>query len=449
MSMLQQTWIFCSRTQTEMNMKRIFKCLVLAIAFSSIAGCATASPVPENKVADQYDFDYMVQSSSINIVQVFDDGKNTFFQFAPDARVPAIFADTGDGFKFTDMEMFGPYIKVPFTSKRFMLKINNAIARVAYVGEKDKETSAPSIRNFKSSLQPSFDTTPHKSTNEFIGGAWGRDTKQVTNLNNYSYSDRMRGDTLEWTEIPSAMPEKQLQFRFGTTRISGFNPKQFHAMAKTFSGAVRIELTGFDDSSEKENLGKERVDAVANALAAAGISRDVIRTKTSRSVVTGSSKGEVLGVIITAYKANRYLPVPDMYEKNLSKAVANKTDGNKIQEMAADVKFEKSTPVQEKNDFIKINDVHVVSNEKSKEVIVWDLKVADVNVQNLFARWAKNSGYEVVFNGFPVIPVNGDSSFESKDIFTAIDYVISQSKIAGFEAPTPKLYTDNVIVFGE
>ena len=80
-----------------MNMKKAIKSLVLAIAVGAMTGCATATPIQETKVTDQYDFDYMVQSTSINIVQVFDDGKSTFFQLAPDARVPAIFADTGKG----------------------------------------------------------------------------------------------------------------------------------------------------------------------------------------------------------------------------------------------------------------------------------------------------------------------------------------------------------------
>lgn len=432
-----------------MIMKNIFKTLVLAFAIASVSGCATASQNQESKVADQYDFDYMVQSSSINIVQVFDDGKSTFFQLAPDARIPAIFADTGEGFKFTDMEMYGPYIKVPFTSKRFMLKINNAVARVAYVGDKQKETSAPAIKSFAATSSLGAETVPALPVNEFIGGPWGRDSQQETRLNKYSYSDRLRGDTVAWTELPNAMPEKQLQFKYGTTRISGMNPKQFHAMAKTFNDAVQVELTGFDDGSEKENLGKERVEAVANALAASGISRDVIKTKTARSVVSGSPKGVVLGVTITGYKANKYLPQPDKKIEKLSNVVAAKNQFNTIEQITADMKSGKISPADAKTALSKINDVQVAGGEKSKEVIVWNLKVEDANVQNMFARWAKNSGYEVVFNEFPVIPVNGDSTFESKDILTAIEFVLAQSKLAGIEVPAPKLYSDNVIVFGE
>ena len=431
-----------------MIMKKIIHSLALAIAFGSLAGCATANPMPEAKVGDQYDFEYMVQSSNINIVQVFDDGKSTFFQLAPDARVPAIFADTGDGFQFTDMEMFGPYIKVPFTSKRFMLKINNAVARVAYVGDKVKETTAPSMRSFKNTRMPEFDAHQSSLTNEFMGGAWGRDNKQETRHDQYSYSDRMRGDAVQWTELPNAMPEKQLQFRYGTTRISGMNPKQFHAMSKTFADAVQLELTGFDDGSEKENLAQERVEAVANALAAAGISRDVIKTKTSRSVVAGKAKGAVLGVTITGYKANKYV-ARNKPQENLSNVVASQRRANSIEQITADMKSGKISPSDAQIALSQINEVPVKSSEKSKEVIVWDLKRDDANVQTMFARWAKNSGYEIVFNDFPAIPVNGDSSFESKDLLTAIEFVLSQSKLAGIEVAPPKLYSDNVIVFGE
>lgn len=430
-------------------MKKILKSLSAAIAVFCIAGCASAAPESEKKVTDQYDFDYMVQSSGIRIVQVFDDGKNTFFQLAPEARVPAIFADTTDGFKFADMELYGPYIKVPFTAKRFMLKINNSVSRVAYVGEKPKDVVSATHQSFKPYQVPEFQTTPPETKNEFVGGVWGRDYKQETKLNNYSYSDRLRGDVVEWTEIPKPMQEKQLKFRFGTTRISGFNPKQFHAMAQNFVDANRIDLTGYDDSSDQENLGKERVEAVANALAAAGIPRSLMRIKNAKSVITGSAKGDVLGVTITGYKAEKYLPAVEVSEKNLSKAVAFKSDANSIEKVAGDRTAGEKPSVEKSNEISKLNDLKLVSNAKSNEVIVWDLKVSDTNVRDMFARWAKNSGYEIVFNEFPVIPVNGDSSFESKDIFTAIDYVLSQSKIAGFDAPIPKLYTDNVIVFGD
>lgn len=149
---------------------------------------------------------------------------------------------------------------------------------------------------------------------------------------------------------------------------------------------VQLELTGFDDGSEKENLAQERAEAVANALAAAGISRDVIKTKTSRSVVAGKAKGAVLGVTITGY-ANKYVAKNKPQEKIYPTLLFRQA--NSIEQITADMKSGKISPSDAQIALSQINEVPVKSSEKSKEVIVWDLKCDDANVQTMFARWAK------------------------------------------------------------
>lgn len=48
----------------------------------------------------------------------------------------------------------------------------------------------------------------------------------------------------------------------------------------------------------------------------------------------------------------------------------------------------------------------------------------------------------------PQFPLTVIPHSESKDLLTAIEFVLSQSKLAGIEVAPPKLYSDNV-VFGE
>ena len=182
--------------------------IVAKIASSFFLSCALAAcagtPEQPKKIVDNYDFDYMVQSESIKIVQVFDDGSSTFFQLSANGSIPAVFAEVEGDFKFAQMEMFGPYIKVPFTAKRYMLKIGNSIARVAYVGERVKESHPKIVESLHvKDPQAASVSNERELPNEYLGGAWGRDRPQVTTHNRYSYSDRMRGDRVEWTNIPS------------------------------------------------------------------------------------------------------------------------------------------------------------------------------------------------------------------------------------------------------
>jgi len=86
---------------------------------------------------------------------------------------------------------------------------------------------------------------------------------------------------------------------------------------------------------------------------------------------------------------------------------------------------------------------------RKSEISMWEIKKDDETMQTAIGRWALQSGYEVVFNDFPHVPVTGDLSFESKDFISAIKYMMAQVKIAGYTIDEPTLYSDNVMVFGK
>lgn len=428
-------------------MKFVVKIASSFLLSCTLAACASTSEPPK-KMVDKYDFDYMVQSESIKIVQVFDDGQNTFFQLSANGSIPAVFAEVEGDFKFAQMEMFGPYIKVPFTAKRYMLKIGNSIARVAYVGERVKESSPQLAESLPvKNPQGLGESIDQQLPNEYIGGVWGRDRPQTTTHNRYSYSDRMRGDRVEWTNIPSQMPEKPINFKFGTTTVADIAPKNFHAFAKEYASAIRIELIGYDDSSAKEGLAKERIEAVTSALVAAGIPRSVIRSKTARSIMQGSEKGKVLGVSIIGYKANLYVPESPPAIPDATGAVAASSNGDSISEVLKNLTLGRIKPSEAQAELARLSKAQPTAGKP--EVATWEIKNDDENLQVAIARWASQSGYEVVFNNFPYVPVTGDLSFESKDFISAMKYMMAQVKIAGYPIDEPTLYSDNVMVFGK
>lgn len=412
-----------------------------------VTACAS-TPAKEN-LFENYDFEYMVHSEKIKIVQVFDDGKSTFFQLSSDGAVPAVFADSGAGFSFTQMELYGPYIKVPFTAKRFLLKIGSSTARVAYVGDKVKDAGGKKAENVNPAAavaQP--DAKDLSLPNELVGGGWGRDQKVLTKHSTYSYSDRMRGDRVEWTSIPSPMSEKIIKFRFGTTTVAGITAKQFHGLAKEYANAVRVELIGYDDVSNKEGLAQQRVEAVTTALAASGIQRNLIKTRTAKSVMNGQEKGVVLGVSIIGYKANLYTPEAIVSATtNATAPVAQKAQASSIDHGSSQASEQTELGSKVGQGQAKKDLETDIQKKVVPEVVIWDLKKSDDDVKNVLTRWAKSSGYEVVFTDFPHIPVVGDASFESQDLMSAIDYVVKQSRVAGYVIPEPKAYSNNVVVF--
>lgn len=93
----------------------------------------------ESQGAAGYDFSYGNRGDrSVAPTQVFDNNKETFFQFSPDKTIPAIFAVSPcDRKVLLSPQARGPYLVVKGVYRKYSLQIGSRISTVEYAGKKE------------------------------------------------------------------------------------------------------------------------------------------------------------------------------------------------------------------------------------------------------------------------------------------------------------------------
>lgn len=81
----------------------------------------------------RYDFSYTAESR-LRPTQVFDDGRDTFFQFPSGAAVPAIFVHTAEGPVLAEQSLDAHRIRVKGLHAEFLLRLGQHKSRVLYAG---------------------------------------------------------------------------------------------------------------------------------------------------------------------------------------------------------------------------------------------------------------------------------------------------------------------------
>lgn len=98
----------------------------LADAAGSVSGIA-------GERLGRYDFSYTAESR-LRPAQVFDDGRDTYFQFPSGAAVPAIFVQTADGPVLAEQILDAHRIRIKGLHAEFLLRLGQLKSRVLYAG---------------------------------------------------------------------------------------------------------------------------------------------------------------------------------------------------------------------------------------------------------------------------------------------------------------------------
>jgi len=403
----------------------------------------------------QYDFSYLTSGElRATPVQVFDDGKSTFFQFRAGEAIPAIFNNKDGKVALMVPNFEGPYIRVLETSGRFTLQLGRAQAQVVYGGGGRDDT--PSIEAVaRSGLRTPYTGNgyPANPNVKLLASLTPTLSLGASDaLESNSYATPVKGDRVSWKESETEIFDRQVYFAVGTATLSAQAKKALADMATQLKGATAITVVGRDDSSEKEGLEKARANAIRDALLKMGVGGDRITVKIG---VMGEPRDklwpsdiQIERAVSTAIsrpslpQSDKAAHIQSNVEGLVAAGVLSREQGAAILRRAPESRPE-GTSMQP-------------SAAPTPPVVVnlevppsgFDFRASDKTIAGTIRRWAVATNYEVVWDASPTVdaPVNGDALVAAASMKDALDKVVTALQRKGYDLQAT-VYSNRVVRF--
>lgn len=396
------------------------------------------------QLVGSYDFSYMTTGSlRASPVQVFDDGRNTYFQFRAGEAIPAIFAQQNGSMQLLVPLHEGPYVKVERVHGQFTLQLGRAQAMVVHGA--GTRLDAP----------PMQAVAPSGMSTAYHGGEVRPGTRVVASLapaapalvddalERNSYATPTRGDRVGWVAPEMRVQEHVVWFPKGSTTLGPMGRKLVQGLARSTSASGRFIVMGRDDESLKEGLEQARADAMRDALVAAGVGRDRITTKIGvagkrdKNLWESNIRVEVASesLVATSRSASTQAPSNDArgnIQSLIRSGVLTLDQGNALLARGG-VQAAPSTQVAPSLD-VPPGGFRMVA--------------ADKTVQTTIRRWATSVNYSVVWE----VPadldaqVSGDAIVQAGSIKEAVERLLASLRQAGYSLDAT-FYSNRVIRF--
>lgn len=377
-----------------------------------------------------FDFAYVTAGDrQARPVQVFDDGKSTFFQFRAGEPIPAIFSQAGGTHELVIPKLEGPYVKVPSLHGRFLLQVGRAQAQVFHSA--GVRADAPPM-----AVAP---TTAHYGAGRLVAsltpvaGALPDDA-----IERNSYATPAKGDAVQWVGTEARRDESTVLFARGSAVLTAEARKLIANIARGGSMKTRFTVIGRDDDTLKEGLDRLRADTLADALARAGVDADRV---TTRIGVAGKAQGKLW-------------PSSILSETDRSVAVATpgRADAARGAHISSNLTALVQAGVLRPDQARAIAAGHGAAPRAAAPVEsapvrpVFNLTAADKTVQGALRRWATQSGHELVWHAPAAMdaPINGDVTIPGSTLVEALDRLLGGLKEKGYELDAV-VYSNNVI----
>jgi hypothetical protein len=406
--------------------------------------CAQAA---EPQIAG-YDFDYLsAGDAGARPVQVFDDGRHTFFQFRPGAPVPAIFGHRSGVPELLAPLPEGPYVKVAGLHGRLLLQAGRAQAQVLHAG--GGRPDAPALLRPDGDSAVTVASTASGPAAQLLAslapvpldplGA-PRLVDAATGRN--SYATPRKGDAMQWAEEGEAEAREShpVWFARGSAVLRPEPRRTLLALARSLPPGSRVLVMGREDDSDQEGLERLRAAAMREALLQAGVPAAGIRQSTgpvnrrqgpnrdSTVVVEPASTraapaAAATAVADTASAAHlQALVRAGVLRLAQAEAIARTAPspvppGASPAVRAAAAAGTYATPSQ--------------AAAAAPLAVAWDMRRSDLSIEGTIGRWAGVAGWTLVVDDVPVVAITGELQLPATDFLGAVDTVVRQAQAAG------------------
>jgi hypothetical protein len=371
-----------------------------------------------------FDFDYAAAGDvRAKPVQVFDNGRETYFQFRAGEAVPAIFSNKSNVPQLLQVTQEGPYVKVPEVHGRFVLQVGRAQANVVYSGP-PRESSPPI-----NLVAPSGATAP------FNGGSIPEGARMVATLSvpgaggapdtaiyRNSYATPIKGDAVTWGETTKS--ESVVWFARGSAALSPEARRELVSIARSIGDSSRAIVTGRDDDTLKEGLDRARADAIVEALRKLGVDPSRVSV---RSGVAGTPNGKQWPSSITVETVRQVAQPRANVRANLDALV-----------QAGVLNPEQASAIASQQSSRGAND--------AARPIAYTLAAADRTIQGSLRRWASQTNYQLVWDAPAALDaqITGDAVIGGATIQEALERLLNGLKERGYVLDAT-VYSNRVI----
>ena len=423
-----------------------FSRLALALLVVGVASVPARSA--DSARVGGYDFGYLTSGDArAKPVNVFDDGRNTYFQFRAGEAVPAIFASRGGVPQLVVPTQEGPYVRVPEVHGRFVLQVGRAQANVIHgAGERP---DAPPI----TAIAPNGMTTPYTGQGSVPAG--GRLVASLSPvpmamgdeqaLDRNSYATPVKGDKVYWQDR-AEQTEHSIGFVRGGYVLSRDAQRAVAAIARRSPPSARFTVIGRDDDSYKEGLERARADALREALVRAGVAGDRITVRTG--VAQPAHKGKLWDSTLVV-ETQRQAPAMTVAAAAPSVAQTPASNPAVASNIDALVRSGVLDRAQAAALLARMQPAPLVS-APALEVPEggFTIAAADRTVSGAVKRWAQALRYQVVWDAPAQMdaPIAGDARLEGQNISEALDHLVRGLNETGYALEVP-IYANRVIRF--
>jgi outer membrane protein OmpA-like peptidoglycan-associated protein len=434
-------------------MKLTFPISRLAVALLVVGLCSAARSADSSGLG-RYDFGYFMGGDQrARPVQVFDDGRNTYFQFRAGEAVPAIFAVRDGVPQLVVPAQEGPYVRVPQLHGRFLLQVGRAQANVIH-GAGDRPDAPPVSAVARSGM-----THPHSAAAPVPAGgrlvaslapvAMSLDHEPALDRN--SYATPVKGDRVYWPERTEEV-EHSIGFARAGYVLSREAQRAIAGIAQRSAPAARFTVIGRDDDSYKEGLEQARAEAMRDALVKAGIGSDRITLRTG--VMKSGGKGKLWASTLVVETPE---PAPQMRPAALAGAAAGAGSLRPNPAAAANIEALVRSGVLDRvqAEALLARSQAAASPARSAAAPApeipaggFTLSTADKTVSGAVRRWAHSLNYELVWDAPAQLdaPIAGEATLRGQNISEAMDHLLRGLKDKGY-ALEVTIYANRVIRF--
>ena len=423
----------------------------------------------------QYDFTYLTSGEMrATPVQVFDDGRSTYFQFRAGEAIPAIFQFKEGKPELLVPSFEGPYVRVPELSGRFALQLGRSQAQVIYGGQGRDAGATISAVNTSNGMKTAYTGNgyPANPNVKLVASlSSGLETLKNNSLESNSYATPLKGDRVIWKDSEVKTESFQIWFTKGAYILTKYASEQLIANKATYKNATAITVIGRDDDSYKEGLEFERAKAIKSALIKLGAdeSKIVIKTGVMGVAQNGRWASDIrVESVMPTQVARADNPVSKTDKCASVKAnLESLVRAGAMSQQQALAMWRKSTDTSCAAILeTETNAAKAATKDATKETAVaaaqpaeppkplevpptgFDFKASDRTISNTVRRWAAATNYQVVWDAPATsdAPINGDAVMTAAHMKEALEKIVSSMQNKGYDLQAT-LYSNRVIRF--